>query len=151
MPQKTTNADIIIVDRRWRAAYPALLADAQQTVQLVLKHQKKPRANLTVLFSDDAQLQQLNHDYRGKNKPTNVLSFPSGEQDFLGDIALAYETVRSEKIAQRKSWRAHSMHLLIHGTLHLLGYDHEIEADAKIMEALEIQLLAQLGLVNPYE
>jgi probable rRNA maturation factor len=143
--------DIIITDSRWRSSYRDVRADVTHAVALLLRQQKKAKASVTILFTNDAEQQQLNHQYRSKNAPTNVLSFPSGEEGFLGDISLAYETVKREKTSQNKSWRAHTLHLVLHGVLHLLGHDHEENADAEKMESLEIQLLNELGLANPYK
>ncbi len=143
--------DIIITDSRWRSSYRDVRAEVTHAVTLLLKQQKKAKASVTILFTNDAEQQGLNHQYRSKNTPTNVLSFPSGEDVFLGDISLAYETVKREKTAQNKSWRAHTLHLVVHGVLHLLGHDHEENADAEKMESLEIQLLNELGLANPYK
>lgn len=126
------------------------------------------RLTLTVLFTDDAAVRTLNREWRGKDKPTNVLSFPGDwleleEEDIaalaegadvppahIGDIALALETIRAEAAEQGKTPRDHLLHLLLHGTLHLLGYDHEEEAEADAMEALETRLLADLGVADPY-
>jgi len=112
--------------------------------------------SLTILLTSDAEVQALNKQYRGKDKPTNVLSFPDGDRGEdgalqLGDIALAYETVMREAEAQEKTFAAHLAHLVIHGVLHLLGYDHEEEDEAEAMEALEIALLATMGIANPYK
>jgi probable rRNA maturation factor len=114
--------------------------------------------DLTVLFADDAALKTLNHDWRGKKKPTNVLSFPAAENlkrprgapKVLGDIALSYETVASEAEASGKSLKAHTTHLIVHGVLHLLGYDHISDGEAAVMEAKEIRILKKLGIINPY-
>ncbi|MCX7122434.1 MAG: rRNA maturation RNase YbeY [Gammaproteobacteria bacterium] len=95
--------------------------------------------------------QQLNKQFRGKDNPTNVLSFPFEEERYLGDLALCHPVIQAEAKNQNKSIRAHYQHLLIHGVLHLLGFDHENEADATEMEQIEIELLAQLNLANPYE
>jgi probable rRNA maturation factor len=104
-----------------------------------------------VLLADDAALRALNRDWRGKDKPTNVLSFPAPQGgEMLGDIALAAETVAAEAQAQGKPFAAHMAHLLAHGFLHLLGYDHEIEAEAEAMEARERAILVSLGLPDPY-
>lgn len=126
------------------------------------------RVTLTVLFTDDAAVRILNRQWRGKDKPTNVLSFPGDwleleDEDIaalaagedvppahIGDIALALETIRAEAAEQGKTPRDHLRHLLLHGVLHLLGHDHEEEAEAEAMEALEVQLLAALGIANPY-
>jgi probable rRNA maturation factor len=119
---------------------------------------------IVVLLTDDATLQDLNRTWRGKDKPTNVLSFPATEivpgtvpqPEFdgipltIGDIALAYETVAAEAADQGKPLAQHLAHLVVHGTLHLLSYDHEGEADAARMEGLEIDILSGLGIPDPY-
>ena len=105
---------------------------------------------VTVLLTDDVRVRTLNREFRGKDKPTNVLSFPGAEPPYLGDIAIAYQTVVKEARAQAKSFAAHAAHLTVHGILHLLDYDHEGDAAAKIMETLEIQILAKLGMSDPY-
>jgi probable rRNA maturation factor len=94
----------------------------------------------------------LNAEFRGKDQPTNVLSFPAamGAEDTLGDIALAYETVAREAKEQNKTFLHHAQHLILHGVLHLLGYDHETDAQARIMEALETRLLDTIGIADPY-
>ena len=108
---------------------------------------------LTVLLTDDAALQDLNARFRGKDKPTNVLSFPAPQsaRPHLGDVALAYGVCAAEAQAQGKPLSAHLTHLTAHGVLHLLGYDHETEAEAEAMEGLERAILAGLGLPDPYE
>lgn len=125
---------------------------------------------IALLAAGDARIAALNADFRGKPKPTNVLSWPSEERaperpgarptppdpgpaedpESLGDIALAYETCAAEATAQGKALADHVTHLLIHGLLHLLGYDHETEADAALMEGEEVRILAKLGLADPY-
>ena len=107
---------------------------------------------VSVLFADDAAVRALNKAWRGKDAPTNVLSFPAPEGfDALGDIALALETVLAEAQLQGKTPRAHATHLIAHGFLHLIGYDHEDDADAEKMEARERVILAGLGIPDPYE
>lgn len=122
-----------------------------QVVQHTLKMAKAPKGQVAVVLMDDATIAEINHQFRSKNKPTNVLSFPSDEAGELGDILLAYETIAREAAEQGKSLKAHITHLLVHGTLHLLGYDHETDEDANIMESLEIAICSQLGIDNPYE
>ena len=111
---------------------------------------------ISLLLTDDARERDLNRTWRGFDKPTNVLSFPSGTPPegpgagHLGDIVLAYETVVREAETEGKAVADHASHLIVHGTLHLLGLDHEEDADAHAMEALEIEALARLGITDPY-
>lgn len=119
---------------------------------------------VSILLADDDTVQGLNASFRGKNTPTNVLSFPALDDDdlalmdpaatvplTLGDIVLALETLEREAVEQNKTLQAHFTHLLVHGFLHLIGYDHEEEDDAVEMETLEIRILDRLGITNPYE
>ena len=113
---------------------------------------------LSILMSDDKNIQALNHQWREQDKPTNVLAFanfdkpPNECEDIilLGDIIIAYQTCLKEAVIQEKSLESHLQHLIIHGTLHLLGYDHMIAAEQEAMEALEIDIMKMLGLPNPY-
>ncbi|MGI5309197.1 rRNA maturation RNase YbeY [Rheinheimera sp. WS51] len=112
-------------------------------------------AEVTVRIVDNAESQQLNKQYRGKDKPTNVLSFPFQcppglELPLLGDLVISAPVVAAEAKEQGKSLTAHWAHMIIHGSLHLLGFDHINDADAQEMESEEIQLLQQLGFTNPY-
>lgn len=114
-------------------------------------------SELSVLFTDDASIRQLNAQWRGKDKPTNVLSFPMrtlapGQRPgpMLGDIIFAWETVKSEAELEGKPLDDHLKHLAVHGFLHLLGYDHENDADAGEMEGLESAILADMGVADPY-
>lgn len=122
-----------------------------------------PLVEVAVRLSDDAEVQTLNRDFRGKDKPTNVLSFPQVQADLLeglansddgeillGDIVLARETCAREAEEKGISTGDHATHLIVHGTLHLLGYDHGDDASAGAMEALEVKALASLGIANPY-
>jgi probable rRNA maturation factor len=107
---------------------------------------------LTVLLTSDDRLLALNEKFRGKPKPTNVLSFPavSAESGYLGDIALAFGVAAREAGTGRKALTDHAAHLVVHGILHLLGYDHEVTRDARIMEGLEVVILKRLGIGDPY-
>ena len=111
------------------------------------------RSSLTVLLSSDKRLKSLNRDFRGKNKPTNVLSFPApkNKENYRGDVALALGVMRREAKAAGKTIGDHATHLVVHGVLHLGGYDHVKARDAKVMEDLEIAILDGLGVANPYE
>ena len=114
-------------------------------------------AEVSVVLANDDFVHTLNRDYRGQDKPTNVLSFenpdkpPKPQPWMAGDIIIAYQTVSREAKAQKKSFSEHLTHLLIHGTLHLQGYDHLTAAQAKPMERLEIKLMKQLGHQDPYK
>jgi len=115
------------------------------------------RCELGVLFTDDAHIAALNAEWRGQDKPTNVLSFPSGMPSaagdlppLLGDIVLAAETINAEAALDGKPFEHHLTHLIVHGLLHLLDYDHEDEEEAEEMEALERQVLARLAIPDPY-
>jgi probable rRNA maturation factor len=105
---------------------------------------------ISVVLADDAFVKELNKQYRGKDKPTNVLSFPSDLAGELGDIVFAFETIEKEAKEQQKTFRNHTAHLLVHGFLHLLGHDHMDEKEARIMENKEIKILKKLGINNPY-
>lgn len=118
-------------------------------------------AEISVALADDALVRRLNRDYRGKDKPTNVLSFPlldgeggieegEGVPILLGDVILAHETVAREAREQGKTFEEHVAHLVVHGVLHLLGYDHETDEDADRMERLETRILDRLGMADPY-
>lgn len=139
----------------------------RRALAAALEHAPKPawlvRAEISVLLADDATVRRLNAAYRGKDRATNVLSFPTfeaipaqaprglpGGPVPLGDIVLAFETVRAEAEAEGKPLAHHVSHLLVHGCLHLLGYDHEQPDEALRMEALERDILARLGIPDPY-
>jgi len=114
-------------------------------------------AEVSILFTDDAHIRTLNAEWRGKDKPTNVLSFPAGpafpggvQPPILGDIVLARETILREADEQAKPFEDHLCHLIVHGFLHLLGYDHETDDEAEAMEAMERQILEGLAIADPY-
>ena len=156
-PQLTIETSVN--DARWQDLCAELTAHGHFVWQAL----GLPACELSLVLDDDAAIQTLNHDYRGKDKPTNVLSFPA--IDFaepaslgsfppppvlLGDVVMAYETMHSEAEKAQLPLSAHAKHLLTHGLLHLLGYDHQETQQAEHMEALEIDLLAQCGIANPY-
>lgn len=113
-------------------------------------------AELSLLLTDDAAIRVLNRDHRGLDKPTNVLSFPQDDPEadaygpLLGDIVVAHETVMREAVEEGISFREHFLHMIVHGFLHLVGYDHMNDDEAEEMEGLETAILARLGIANPY-
>lgn len=131
-----------------------LLAESLQAVLNETGEDVREDAEVSFLFCDDARIRELNRQFRGKDQPTNVLSFPGpeplDEAQFLGDIALAYETIAREAREQGKSLEHHCRHMIVHGFLHLLGYDHEESVEAEEMEATEIRILQALGVEDPY-
>lgn len=128
--------------QRVRAAAEAALAEAEGPAD----------GEVTVLLADDGELKSLNSQFRKKDKPTNVLSFPAPDfaAPHLGDVALAFETCAREAEEQQKPLGDHLAHLVAHGVLHLLGWDHESGAEAEAMEALERKVMARLGVPDPY-
>ena len=160
--------ELIIEDQRWSQISKdfsflkeaSLLALCQQATETAPLAMKSPHRLAVLVMSDDVSIRNLNKTYRGKDKATNVLSFPStesllpGEENepvHIGDVILAYDYVSEEAKNEKKVLQTHLSHLVVHGVLHLLGYDHETTKDAEAMETLEIKLMKQLGLENPYE
>jgi probable rRNA maturation factor len=149
------NLDIAIEDRDWKAV-ANLRKLARQAISAAVDNAD---VSISILFTGDAQILEINQQWRGKARPTNVLSFPvaadtpvpQGEPRPIGDIVMAYGTIVNEATAQKKPVANHISHLIVHGTLHLLGYDHETNADAETMEAREIEILARLGIEDPYK
>ena len=144
------------VDIQYAMAVDGIPAEdaIRRWVLLVLPEQQK-EAELTVRIVDEAEITALNRQYRGKDGPTNVLSFPyegipGVASELLGDIVICAPVVASEAIAQHKPLDAHWAHIVVHGVLHLLGYDHQHVDHAHLMEAREAELLASLGYANPY-
>jgi len=130
---------------------------AKTVIRATLAHEGMnlaPGSELSLLFCDDATIRDLNRQWRGQDKPTNVLSFPAADEPgavpLLGDIAIAFETTAREAAEEDKPLAAHFCHLVVHGLLHLLGYDHETEAEAEVMEGCERAILAELGIDDPY-
>jgi probable rRNA maturation factor len=139
--------DIEIEDPAWSEALP-------NAGQLALEAAEAATAEggLTILLTDDAAVAELNLRFRDKAGPTNVLSFPApaNPENHLGDIALAYGVCAREAVEQGKPLAHHLQHLVAHGVLHLVGYDHQTETEAEEMEALERRILAGLGIPDPY-
>src|SRR5262249_50063523 len=124
-----TTVDVVVLDPAWREAVPNVERLGRKAARAAVGRR---RSALTGALGDDKAVRKLNAAHRGKDRPTNVLSYPSDERGFLGDIVLARQTVQREARAQRKRLADHVSHLVVHGTLHLLGYDHETgEADAE--------------------
>jgi probable rRNA maturation factor len=148
---KPAAIEIIIEDPKWKKIARGLTGRIAGVVARTLAHEKA-KGGLTLLLSDDAHLKELNTLFRGKKKPTNVLSFPAegNVARYLGDVAIALGVVTREAKAAGKSPADHALHLTVHGTLHLLGHDHMKPREAARMERLEAQILAEFGIANPY-
>ena len=162
--------DVVIEDPRWEAAGLEALAERAAAATLAALDLDPAGFEIVVMGADDARIATLNADFRGKPQPTNVLSWPSAERaagtegappdrpdpgdpddpESLGDIALAWETCAHEAAGAGRPMADHVTHLVVHGILHLLGYDHVRDGDATLMEGLEVRILAELGLPNPY-
>lgn len=151
--------DVDIQAGGWREAPDAIDAIARRAVRVAWRSTGSGarEAEVSIVLGDDALVRRLNAAYRGHDKATNVLSFPAGGETgpdiaprLLGDIVLAYETVAREAREQGKSVPDHAAHLCVHGLLHLLGHDHQGDADAVAMEALETAILAELGIADPF-
>jgi len=143
--------EVVVEARAWRVAEPKARALAKAAAAAALAAEAQPKtADVVILLTDDARLRALNAAFRGKDAATNVLSFPSAAEGSLGDIALALGVCAREAAQQGKSLADHLQHLTAHGVLHLLGYDHETDADAEAMEARERAILAGLGVADPY-
>ncbi|HLI19641.1 MAG TPA: rRNA maturation RNase YbeY [Stellaceae bacterium] len=162
-PKRGIEIDLSIPCASWRRALPAVAGLTRAAAEAALAQSATGRARkkigaaeLSLVLADDATVHALNARWRGKDAPTNVLAFASdeapdaGKPVLLGDVVLAFETVAAEAKAQGKSLADHLRHLVIHGVLHLLGYDHIAAAPAKRMEALETRILASLGVADPY-
>ena len=160
------TVDTLTEDPRWEEF--GLEATADVAIRTTLLHLglDERQWDVSLLGCNDARISELNGEFRGKSQATNVLSWPSAERGAkapgnrpdppdktdpeLGDIAIAFETCAREAEAAGRPFQHHVTHLLVHGTLHLLGFDHENEADARLMETLEVEILATLGVPDPY-
>jgi probable rRNA maturation factor len=163
------KTDITIDEKLWKTQ-PNISAQIKSLIKQIVPQTTLAtikKIEISILLTNDKQIQELNKNYRHKDKPTNVLSFPlldgkkikngnlekldlNGDYLALGDIVIAYETILKEAAEQNKTFQNHLTHLLIHSLLHLIGFDHEKEKDAEIMEELEIKILKNLGIKNPY-
>lgn len=161
-PSPALEIDFTEASPRWRESLPDVERLCEESARAALDAADRPvgPAELSIVLGDDALLQALNKQWRGQDKPTNVLSFPAlpapreavppGAPHLLGDVVLAFETMAAEAAAQQKPLAHHLRHLVVHGVLHLLGFDHEAAAEAERMEALETAILARLGVPDPY-
>jgi len=140
------NIDVVTKSKKWQGQERLI----ENITKKILPLAKVKAEEVSISLVSDAQMKKINYQFRGKNKPTNVLSFPGLDQFFLGDIVIAYETLVREAKEQKKDFNNHLTHLILHSILHLLGYDHKEEKDAQKMEKLEIKILHQLGIQNPY-
>ena len=160
------TVDVIIEEPRWEEAGLAGIAERGVAETLRYLGLDPGMREVVVMGCNDARIASLNADFRGKPRPTNVLSWPSQDRAAandgqtpdipqndteLGDIAIAFETCQSEAETGGLPLGDHALHLVVHGTLHLLGYDHIRDGDADLMEAAEIAILAKLGVPNPYD
>ena len=162
------NIAVTILEARWKSDLPSTAVMARRAARAVLAAEMPARlrraardrpVELNLVLVDDKTMRRLNRDYRRIDKPTNVLSF-GGPEDWragaaglpivLGDVVLARETVAAEAAAQGKSMADHTRHLIVHGVLHLLGHEHQRPSQAAKMESVEIGVLAELGIANPY-
>jgi len=169
---KQIEIDVQIKSKKWSEIKNLKIKNicAQLIVETELKkflQKKSNRLEMSVSLVSDAQIKKINNQFRGKNKPTDVLSFSfldeklirskglkealcKHSQIFLGDIILSFETIKKEALKQNKNFSHHLTHLILHSILHLIGYDHENKKDAKIMEEIEIKILKKFGIKNPY-
>ncbi len=149
---------ILVEDGAWPSRQK-LRAIARRAIDAALARAKPalaPEPEASLLFTGDARMRDLNLRYRGKDRPTNVLSLPAAPVlagrlgPPLGDVVLAEETIRDEAADQGLAFEDHLTHLIVHGFLHLIGYDHERESEALVMEDLEVAILGDLGIADPY-
>lgn len=143
--------NIFIEDQRWKLDFPIKEIENEITKTL----ENKNKGSISIIFTNDSSIRKLNKDYRNKDCPTNVLSFPNSYDmiefsEELGDVFLAFETINKESIEYLKSFKEHSTHMIIHGILHILGYDHINDLDALIMENYESLIMKNLGFVDPW-
>jgi probable rRNA maturation factor len=158
------NIYLTIDDTRWsskRLGLETLCAEVIGLTWKTIRKKNSPPIFVSISFSNDKTIKSINSKTRGKNKPTNILSFQNFDSVEtlpvsniplpIGDLILSIETIEREALSEGKRLKHHVAHLLIHGFLHLFGYDHMDEDEAKVMETLEIKLLKRLGISNPYD
>lgn len=153
MSQLPFNFDVSVRAKQW-GAYKAYIKDITPgIIDKILTLLERPISNeLSIALVDDKEIQFLNKKFRDKNKATNVLSFPSnGPAPILGEIILSYETLKKEAEELLIPFKHHLIHMLVHGFLHLQGFDHQTDEDAAIMEKLEVRVLLDLNIDNPYK
>jgi probable rRNA maturation factor len=153
----TPDIEIVIESTQW-GARRGLRTIVRRAIAQAAIAARSGGGEVAVLLTDDAAIRVLNRDWRGKNVPTNVLSFPAPQRSGgpvlprrFGDIAIAYETTACEADSEGKPFADHLAHLVVHGFLHLVGFDHETDRDAEAMESLEVAVLARLGRPDPYQ
>ena len=164
-PKSAKLIDVMVQSPRWKKE-PRASAIVRKAIQAAAKATSTRLPELAIVLTDDSAIQALNRDWRGFDKPTNVLSFPAPKRragsrqggssvgnslgNSLGDVIIAFQTVAREAAGEGKLFKHHLAHLAVHGFLHLLGYDHETDREARTMERLEVKILAGLGVPDPY-
>jgi probable rRNA maturation factor len=144
--------EIAIASKLWDAQPPAG-ESVRAAIAAAAAAIEAPASEVSVVLTDDAAIAKLNREWRGIDKPTNVLSFPAAKAPgnaFLGDIVIAYETLKREADEEAREFLHHLAHLSVHGFLHLIGYDHQADSDAEAMEGLESKIMLQMSLPDPY-
>jgi probable rRNA maturation factor len=157
------HIDVTVDCSHWDVALPDAVKQAKDACEAAFRNAGAyigcQAAEVSVVLANDVLVKSLNCEYRNSDEPTNVLSFPTAIKEtphvdipiLLGDIIVAYETIVNEANIEGKSLRDHFYHLIVHGMLHLLGFDHQVSADADIMEAIEVDVLQKINIENPYE
>jgi probable rRNA maturation factor len=146
------EVSVAVDEPAWRKAWRTARADIVEMVARAAAHRKlarRAKGVVAILLTDDATLRRLNRDFRRKDRSTNVLSFADPVEP-LGGIAISYQMVKREAKIQGKPFLNHSKHMILHGFLHLLGYDHQLKESARLMEGIETAILKDLGIPNPY-
>jgi probable rRNA maturation factor len=152
MARSGFSCEVQVEASGWLKAWPGARRDTKLLLTGITKRRdlsSVPRGTVVVVLADDARVRALNAQFRGKDRATNVLSFPDPLSP-LGGMALALETLEKEAKAQGKPFVNHVKHMILHGFLHLLGHDHQTKSDARLMESLEIAILGEMGIPNPY-